>query len=129
MENWGNGKKVFHFPRFPKKVLTNNGMKCYYSTIPLFHHSWLEEKEWLAGDSLLSSIFRNSDTLNYLTLIASTQLPETMYGRRKGERGLAWGIQPFIHSYNFSCTISREYFPPKNTTNCVLTTMTILYIK
>jgi hypothetical protein len=34
----------------------------YHSTIPLFHYSWLEEKEWLARDTLLSSIPGISDT-------------------------------------------------------------------
>jgi hypothetical protein len=40
-------------------------MKCYYSIIPPFHYSWLEEKEWLAGNPLLSTICRSSDIFNY----------------------------------------------------------------
>jgi hypothetical protein len=34
----------------------------HYSNIPSFHYSCLEYAEWLAGDSLLSTICRNSDT-------------------------------------------------------------------
>ncbi|MGD2087894.1 MAG: hypothetical protein PVH61_17080 [Candidatus Aminicenantes bacterium] len=46
-------------------VLTNKSMKCYYSIIPLFHHSWLEEKGWLVGNPLLSKLFRNFDISSY----------------------------------------------------------------
>lgn len=52
----------------PLFTLTNHCMKCYYFIIPTFHHSCLEYAEWGSGDSLLSTICRISDTLNYLTL-------------------------------------------------------------
>jgi hypothetical protein len=62
LDDWGIGvmeKRCF----FSKKVLTNNCMKCYYSIIPPFHYSWLEDAEWLDGNSLLSTICRISNTL------------------------------------------------------------------
>jgi hypothetical protein len=34
-----------------------------------------------------------------------------------------------LNLYNFSCTFSREHFPPKNTTNGVLTNLSLVYIK
>jgi hypothetical protein len=54
----------------------NNGMAPFgqslasvlHSSIPSFHYSGLEEKEWLGGNPLLSSIFRNSDTFTLLKL-------------------------------------------------------------
>ncbi|MGD2093114.1 MAG: hypothetical protein PVH61_43535, partial [Candidatus Aminicenantes bacterium] len=55
-----------HFPEKGKKVLI---IPYQHDKIPmigeLFHHSRWEYAEWLTGDSLLSTICRNSETSNY----------------------------------------------------------------